>query len=398
MIQNILPVLEIDLTEEEIWVNKKPERGSHIRVMRMGGLYYHHGIYVSDDEVIHFTGTEDDSILDWSKNAVISSDLKFFLNDGDLEVKEYTDEEKFDLYPVEEIVSYARACIGDDGYNLIFNNCEHFANVCTLGRFRSNQVERIFTNKGRKNKMGLFSWIFGGSKSNSRSTSTTTTTYNYDPDKVKAAQIEADAKVRTAELENERIELMTRAKLDILQAEKESKIAHEEAKARGFVLTAQAITTMQEKLNEIAEKRLLIIENASLQTVRDIERFYNELGAKIQEDDDKYNTEKLPELLKILEQYQEGTPAHKLYMKRIEEDMTLQAAHYNRQLDGVIKRQEQIIESTLSTKNQITNHTAEITVQMLEGLQKNLQQIEANTPNENPMLSSNSNSQLSLPA
>ena len=62
------------------------------------------------------------------------------------------------------------------------------------------------------------------------------------------------------------------------------------------------------------------------------------------------------------------------------------------------KRQEQIIESTLSTKNQINAHTAEITAQMLEGLQKNIQQIEASTTNENLILTSNSNSQLSLPA
>lgn len=29
-------------------------------------------------------------------------------------------------------------CLGDKGHHLAFNNCEHFANVYTLGRFRSN--------------------------------------------------------------------------------------------------------------------------------------------------------------------------------------------------------------------------------------------------------------------
>ena len=51
------------------------------------------------------------------------------------------------------------------------NNCEHFANVCTLGRFRSHQVERLLQNKG-VDYMGIFSTIggfikgiFGGSSS-----------------------------------------------------------------------------------------------------------------------------------------------------------------------------------------------------------------------------------------
>ena len=111
----------------------------------MNGIYYHHGIYVSDLEVIHFTGTEDDSIFNWSKNEVIKSDLKFFLSGGNLEVREYTENEKNDLYPAEHIIHYARTCLGDRGYNLLFNNCEHFANVCTLGRFRSLHIRMSLT-------------------------------------------------------------------------------------------------------------------------------------------------------------------------------------------------------------------------------------------------------------
>lgn len=82
--------------------------------------------------------------MDWSKCEVIKTDLDEFLRGGTLEVKEYTEEELDDLYPVEHIVHYARGCLGDAGYNLVINNCEHFANMCTLGRFRSKQVERVF--------------------------------------------------------------------------------------------------------------------------------------------------------------------------------------------------------------------------------------------------------------
>ncbi|OAA85083.1 lecithin retinol acyltransferase family protein [Clostridium ljungdahlii] len=95
--------------EYEIWVMKKPRKGDHIRVNR--GIYAHHGIYISDEEVIHFTGTEDDSVLDWSKNEVIKTDLNYFLERGQLDAKEYTYDELKDLYPVEHIVAYARVYV-----------------------------------------------------------------------------------------------------------------------------------------------------------------------------------------------------------------------------------------------------------------------------------------------
>ena len=63
------PIL-IDIEVSGEWEFIKPKRGDHIRVQR-SGIYSHHGIYISDEEVIHFTGTDDDSILDWSKCEVI---------------------------------------------------------------------------------------------------------------------------------------------------------------------------------------------------------------------------------------------------------------------------------------------------------------------------------------
>ena len=144
IIQNIIDLLP---ESEEIWVEKPPQRGDHIRVQRLDGLYAHHGIYISDDEVIHFTGRDDDSILDGSQPEVISTDLDFFLKDGTLEVKEYTTYESLLLYPTEFIVEKARSCIGNKGYNLAFNNCEHFANRCTLGLHESHQVERVIKGK-----------------------------------------------------------------------------------------------------------------------------------------------------------------------------------------------------------------------------------------------------------
>ena len=406
--------------DDEIWVQKPPQRGDHIRVQRMEGLYTHHGVYVSDREVIHFTGADDDSILDWDKPEVISTDLATFLKGGVLEVKEYTDEEFTDLYSPEQIVSYARACLGDKGYNLIFNNCEHFANVCTLGRFRSNQVDRFFDAiddvfstmilGGGHNKMGIFSGItkifsivpnaigaigsaiFGSGKSNSSSGGTrSTTTTTYEPDKVKVAEYEtrrtdiaaqaeikkaninAENQIRLSELETERIELRKQAQKEIIRENADAQIAIEEARAKGFTVMAQTILTLQEKLNEVAEKRLLIIEKASLPIVKEMELFYGELNHKINEDNELYTSKKLPMLLETLSKFPESSPAYQLYFKQIETDMANQSKHYLQQLDNVAERQKMVLNSFLKGKEQIIGQTEALTKVMLENLSQKAQ-------------------------
>lgn len=377
---NIFPTYEVPCIprEEEIWVQKIPQKGDHIRVQRMNGLYAHHGIYVSDEEIIHFTGKDDDSILDWSKPEVIQTDLAYFLKGGTLEVKEYTDEEFADLYSPEQIVTYARACLGDKGYNLIFNNCEHFANVCTLGRFRSHQVEKVFTKQKENAFMSWWSTIkswFGGSSSGSR----TTTNYNYEPDKVKIAQIEAEAKIRLAEMETERVELIKQAQMELLRDEAEAKILVEEAKAKGFTVMAQTIIAMQEQLTQITKNRIEIIERASLPIVKDIENMYKELSDRIVADNYKYNTEKLPNLLSILEKYPEGTTAHKLYSQQIQNDMNAQIKHNDMQLKSLAIRQQQIKSSFFNSKDKILEQTGNLTQNIITNLIKDNLSLEDKT-------------------
>lgn len=377
---NVFPNYEVPCLpeEEEIWVQKTPQKGDHIRVQRMNGVYAHHGIYVSDEEVIHFTGKDDDSILDWSKPEVIQTDLAYFLKGGTLEVKEYTDEEFADLYSPEQIVTYARACLGDKGYNLIFNNCEHFANVCTLGRFRSHQVEKVFTKRKENDFMGIWSTIkswFGGSSSGSR----TTTNYNYEPDKVKIAQIEAEAKIRLAEMETERVELIKQAQMELLRDEAEARILVEEAKAKGFTVMAQTIIAMQEQLTQITKNRIEIIERASLPIVKDIENIYKELSDRIVADNYKYNTEKLPNLLSILEKYPEGTTAHKLYSQQIQNDMNAQIKHNDMQLKSLAIRQQQIKSSFFNSKDKILEQTGNLTQNIITNLIKDNLSLEDKT-------------------
>jgi len=134
----ILPILDVDIG----WSFKQsPKKGNHIRVKRQ--LYYHHGIYVSDNEVIHFSGRNSDSILDWENCEIIVTTLREFLNGGRLEVRRYLKCEKCKINDEEYIVKKAKSYIGKKGYNLFTNNCEHFANYCTMDKKISEQVDKF---------------------------------------------------------------------------------------------------------------------------------------------------------------------------------------------------------------------------------------------------------------
>jgi len=100
--------------------------GSHIRVWR--GCYYHHGIYVGDGQVVHY-----------KSEGIVMSPLYEF-EDGGIIEEVHHEEQDFDL-----TVSRAYMRLGESSYNLIFNNCESFANWCAIGRNTSNQVRLVLS-------------------------------------------------------------------------------------------------------------------------------------------------------------------------------------------------------------------------------------------------------------
>lgn len=111
--------------------------GDMVRV-RLGSIY-HYGIFVSDSEIIQFgpppvgLRTPDDRI------TVISTDASAFCSGSIMEVAVFDRKEK--RIPPDETVNRARARLGEGGYNLIHNNCEHFAFECAVGIKRSTQEE-----------------------------------------------------------------------------------------------------------------------------------------------------------------------------------------------------------------------------------------------------------------
>lgn len=120
-----------------------PVFGDQIRVNR--GMYFHHGIYASDDCVIHFAPPLNAQSINPEAARIITTSLEQFLGEGVLEVRIYNEQELKEKRTPSEIVNYALAHLGEGGYDLVKNNCEHFSNDCAFGRKVSAQVDSIFS-------------------------------------------------------------------------------------------------------------------------------------------------------------------------------------------------------------------------------------------------------------
>ena len=90
-------------------------------------LYRHYGIYINENCVVHYDGKLDDMFL--RKMCIRETTMDRFLGG---KTSYYIDnrEAKFNN---EEVVKRARECIGEEKFNLVSHNCEHFAMWCKAG-------------------------------------------------------------------------------------------------------------------------------------------------------------------------------------------------------------------------------------------------------------------------
>lgn len=121
------------------WVYGNLSIGDHIRVER--NHYYHHGIYLGNNEVIHYTAKNNDGIADPEQVKIRKTSLDFFLNNGVAEKASYSTFEKKNCFSSKERVKNATSHLGEGNYNFLNNNCEHFANRCCYKKLPKTQVD-----------------------------------------------------------------------------------------------------------------------------------------------------------------------------------------------------------------------------------------------------------------
>lgn len=110
--------------------------GSVLKAYR--GLYFHYGVYVGHDKVVHFS-SKGKHEMNADSADIIQTSLKTFAKGDQISL----DTLEKATFPPEEIVRRAISLIGTKKgtYNLVSNNCEHFANWCRCGLLISHQKE-----------------------------------------------------------------------------------------------------------------------------------------------------------------------------------------------------------------------------------------------------------------
>ena len=115
--------------------------GDMIRV-KIGSII-HYGIYVSDDEVIQFGPPPRDHFLPPEEVRVCVTTIDEFAGGDIIETAQWTFAEKLRKNAPRKTVAIARSRIGAGGYNLLHNNCEHFAYECATGESYCEQEAAV---------------------------------------------------------------------------------------------------------------------------------------------------------------------------------------------------------------------------------------------------------------
>ena len=124
------------------WTLKEANFGDMVRVK--SGSIYHYGVFVSEDEIIQFglAPALRPSVKPCDVE-VCSSDVDGFLGGGFLEVAVLDKKEAKKRRAPKDTVAMARARLGEKGYHILYNNCEHFAYECVMGERYCSQTDLV---------------------------------------------------------------------------------------------------------------------------------------------------------------------------------------------------------------------------------------------------------------
>jgi hypothetical protein len=92
-------------------------------------LYSHHGIYAGGDSVIHYT-----------RDGIVLDDMETFSEGWRVAVIHHP------YANLDDALNRAYSRLGEQKYNLLFNNCESFCNWCHSGGSISYQVINVICN------------------------------------------------------------------------------------------------------------------------------------------------------------------------------------------------------------------------------------------------------------
>lgn len=106
--------------------------GAHLVTKRE--LYKHHGLYMGSGMVIEYSRSKGVQIVNIEEFRENCSIEEFVHSDA--------------IYDGETVIKRALSRVGENKYNLVFNNCEHFCNWSITGVAQSEQVQDVISSVG----------------------------------------------------------------------------------------------------------------------------------------------------------------------------------------------------------------------------------------------------------
>jgi hypothetical protein len=120
--------------ESPLRADEEPPLAAHLVSPR--SFYTHHGIYVGNGRVIHYAGLA----AGLRRGPVEITSLERFAHGHDIRVRHESR-----AFSFHEVIARARSRLGECGYHLLTNNCEHFCTWVLHDELKSRQVERLHT-------------------------------------------------------------------------------------------------------------------------------------------------------------------------------------------------------------------------------------------------------------
>lgn len=119
-------------------LKQKPKYGDIIGTANefMGYKYYHYGVYVGNNKVIHYCSNTG-KVLD---TEIKETAMDTYFKEGQYFILDVGNAAKFNP---EETVKRAKEKLGEKSYNLLQNNCEHFAVWAKTSNSKSYQLDNL---------------------------------------------------------------------------------------------------------------------------------------------------------------------------------------------------------------------------------------------------------------
>jgi len=137
--------------EWRLALEETPPAGAHLVTVRRG--YTHHGIYIGEGRVVHYSGLS----RGWKYGPVEAVSVDTFAHGRPVWVRPHFNP-RFDY---RQVIERARSRLGENRYQMLSNNCEHFCEWCFQGENRSRQVEAFRSKPLRLLTLLLSAWERG---------------------------------------------------------------------------------------------------------------------------------------------------------------------------------------------------------------------------------------------